>query len=122
MPKKTVPDRQCRFRQALAEETGNDVLRWATIEAEARRLRIDPRVAILLAAECAEAAYVRLDAKGPPYLRLPGAALLTEEGRQLVKSSGSSLVKDATKGRKPRRSVARSAGASRSGGGSQGKR
>ena len=85
MPAKLAP---CRFCQALAEETRHDPLRWATIDAVAKRLGIASGVAILLAGECAAAGHVRLDIKGPPYRRLPGAALLTEEGRQLIRSKG----------------------------------
>jgi hypothetical protein len=48
----------------LLEETGGEVLRWAAIAGVAKRLGIDEREAILLAGECAEADYVRLDVKG----------------------------------------------------------
>jgi hypothetical protein len=71
------------FCQALLEETGGEVLRWATIADVAKRFGMDEREAILLADECAEADYVRLDVKGPPYRILPGSAILTEAGRQL---------------------------------------
>ena len=63
------------------------MLRWATIADVAKRLGMDEREAILLAGECAEADYVRLDVKGPPYRQLPGSAILTEAGRQLLKKS-----------------------------------
>jgi len=46
------------FCQALLEETGGEVLRWATIADVAKRLGMDEREA-----ECAEADYVRLDVK-----------------------------------------------------------
>jgi hypothetical protein len=78
-------NRYRRFCQALLEETGGEVLRWATIADVAKRLGMDERDAILLAGECAEADYVRLDVKGPPYRQLPGSAILTEAGRQLLK-------------------------------------
>ena len=61
------------------------MLRWATIADVAKRLGMDEREAVLLAGECAEADYVRLDVKGPPYRQLPGSAILTEAGRQLLK-------------------------------------
>ena len=63
-----------------------EILRWATIADVAKRLGMDVPEAILLAGECAEADYVRLDVKGPPYRLLPGSALLTEAGRQLLKT------------------------------------
>ena len=63
-----------------------EILRWATIADVAKRLGMDVPEAILLAGECAEADYVQLDVKGPPYRLLPGSAILTEAGRQLLKS------------------------------------
>ena len=78
--------RSRRLCQALLEETGGEVLRWATIDGVAKRLGIDEREAILLAGACAEADHVRLNVKGPPYRLLPGSAILTEAGRQLLKS------------------------------------
>ena len=77
--------RSRRFCQALLEEMGGEVLRWTTIADVAKRLGMDERETILLAGECAEADYVRLDVKGPPYRLLPGSAILTEAGRQLLK-------------------------------------
>jgi hypothetical protein len=74
-----------RFCRALDQECGGQLLRWATIARVATRLGMDEREAILLAGECAEADYVRLDVKGPPYRLLPGSAILTEAGRQLLK-------------------------------------
>jgi hypothetical protein len=78
--------RSRHFCQALLEVTGGEVLRWATIADVAKRLGMDEREAILLAGECAEADYVQLDVKGPPYRLLPGSAILTEAGRQLLKT------------------------------------
>ena len=75
------PSASLRFCQALLEETGGEVLRWATIAEVAKRLGMDECEAILLAGECAEADYVRLDVKGPPYRILPGSTILTEAGR-----------------------------------------
>ena len=80
--------RSRRFCQALLEETSGEVLRWATIADVAKRLGMDEHEAIVLAGECAEADYVRLDSKGPPSRILPGSAILTEAGRQLLKKSG----------------------------------
>jgi len=42
---------------------------------------------------CAEADYVQLDVKGPPYRQLPGSAILTEAGRQLLKQRQSGLLR-----------------------------
>jgi hypothetical protein len=53
---------------------------------QAERLGTEEKAAIVLAAECAEAGYVRLDVKGPPYRQLPGWAILTEAGRQMLKT------------------------------------
>jgi hypothetical protein len=87
--------KQRRFCQALHEETG-DLMRWATIMAVAKRLELDGRVAVLLAAECAAAGYVRLDVKGPPYALLPSSARLTEEGWKNVAAK----IKGGVRGRK----------------------
>jgi hypothetical protein len=76
---KVPSPKQRRFCHALHEENDR-LLRWATLMSIAERLKTDVRVAILLAAECAEAGLVRLDVKGPPYLQLPSSARLTEEG------------------------------------------
>jgi len=46
-----------------------------------------PKYRAPVAGECAKADYVRLDVKGPPYRLLPGSAILTEAGRQLLKKS-----------------------------------
>ena len=77
-----------RFCLAVDQECGGQLLRWATIAGVAKRLGIDEREAILLAGECAEAGYVRLDVKGPPYRLLPGSVILAEAGRQLLKKPG----------------------------------
>ena len=78
--------RSRRFCQALLEETRGEILRYATIAKVARRLGIDEDAVIVLAGECAEAGLVRLTVKGPPYAVLPGSAILTEAGRQLLKT------------------------------------
>ena len=75
-----------RFCRALDQECGGQLLRWSRIARIAGRLGLDERAAILLAVECAEADYVKLDVKGPPYRVLPGSAILTEAGRQLLKA------------------------------------
>ena len=82
--------RSRRFCQALLEETRGEILRWATIADVAKQLGMNVPEAILLAGECAEADCVRLDVKGPPYRLLPGSAILTEAGRQLLKTAGRS--------------------------------
>ena len=79
--------RSRRFCQALLEETlAGEILRYAPIAKVARLLGMDEGAAIVAAGECAEAGLVRLDVKGPPYAVLPGAAILTEAGRQLLKT------------------------------------
>jgi len=60
----------------------------------AKQLGISEGEAILLAAECSDANYVWLDVKGPPYRQLPGSAILTEAGRQLLKSRTSTALRD----------------------------
>ena len=60
-------------------------MRWATIVAIARRLGMDVRVAILLAADCAAGGYVWLDVKGPPYALLPSSDRLTDKGWKSVR-------------------------------------
>ena len=72
-----------QFCEVLHEETGGR-LRWTTIVAVAKRMNMDVRRAILLAADCAAAGLVRLDIKGPPYRLLPSSAILTEEGWALI--------------------------------------
>ena len=67
----------------------------------ARRMKMDGREAVLLAAECAEADLVRLDIQGPPYHRLPASAILSGEGWKLL--TPRPKTKGATKGRKRRR-------------------
>ena len=74
-----------QFCQALLKESGG-VMRWAAIEGIARRLDLDVREAILLAAECATAGLVWLDVKGPPYLLLPSSARLSREVQVAVSS------------------------------------
>jgi hypothetical protein len=53
------------FCQTLHAETG-DRSRWTTIVAAAKRVDMDVRRAILLAADCAASNLVRLDIKGGP--------------------------------------------------------
>ena len=80
-----------RFCRALAEETGNDVLRWATIDAVAKRLDIEPREAILLAAECAaahQAAGLQLVDAVRDGARADQRLLAELPGGQLVRRSG----------------------------------
>ena len=96
--------RQRAFCEALHAETG-DRSRWTTIVAVAKRLEIDGREAILLAAECAEADLVRLDIKGPPYRLLPTFAILSGESWKLVappRPKTRASARSATKGRKRR--------------------
>jgi hypothetical protein len=50
----------------------------------AGRLKMDVRVAILLAAECAAGGLVQFDIRGQPYLRLPSSARLIELGWKSV--------------------------------------
>ena len=67
--------------------------------AVAKRLDIDGREAVLLAAECAAADLVRLDIKGPPYRLLPSSAILSEGGWALVtRAARTSSAPGTTKG------------------------
>ena len=50
--------------------------------------------AIVLAGECSAAGYVRLDVKGPPYRVLPGSAILTEAGRQMLISRTAAALRE----------------------------
>jgi hypothetical protein len=75
--------RQRAFCEALHVEAG-DRSRWTQIMAVAKRLDMDGREAVLLAAECAAADLVRLDIKGPPYRLLPTFAILSGEGWKLI--------------------------------------
>ena len=101
-----VTTKQRRFCQALQAETG-DRSRWTLIMAVAKRLDMDGREAVLLAAECAAAELVRLDVKGPPYRLLPTFAILSGEGWKLITTpkakTRTSSASGATKGRKRRR-------------------
>jgi hypothetical protein len=72
-----------QFCEALHEETGGRS-RWTIIVAVAKRMDMDGREAVLLAADCAAAGLVRLDIKGPPYRLLPASAILSEEGCALI--------------------------------------
>ena len=89
MPRKPrrriIPSRAIEFCRAIHEETGGGLLRYSTINRIARRLKMDEREAIVLAADCAEANLVKLDVKGPPYRQLPGSAMLDEKGWLLIK-------------------------------------
>ena len=71
----------------------------------AKRLDMDGREAVLLAAECADADLVRLDVKGPPYQRLPTFAILSGEGWKLLtpRPKTRTSAPGATKGKKRRR-------------------
>ena len=69
------------FCQALLEETGGEVLRWATIADVAKRLGMDEREAILLAGECAEADYVLPVSHTPKDLFCPLARLVGRQQR-----------------------------------------
>ena len=89
-----------QFCEALHAETGGQS-RWTTIVAVAKRMDMDVRRAILLAADCAAANLVRLDIKGPPYRLLPSSAILTEEGWVLKAARAS--ARGATKARTRRR-------------------
>jgi hypothetical protein len=89
------------FCEALHEETGGRS-RWTTIVAVAKRMDMDVRKVILLAADCAAAGLVRLDIKGPPYRLLPSSAILTDEGWALITKAPRTSAKDATKARKRR--------------------
>ena len=55
-----------------------------TIAALAARLGLEEDEVIVLAADCVAAGYVKLDVKGPPYVQLPGSAMLTDKGWRAV--------------------------------------
>jgi hypothetical protein len=82
------------------KECGGELLRWATIARVAKRLGMDEREAAVLAGECAAADFVRLDVKGPPYRRLPGSAILSEAGRQLLKTPAGRRPSTARQGKR----------------------
>ena len=76
-------DRNRRFCRALYE-TSAGRLRYTTIAALAGRLGLEEDEVIVLAADCVAAGYVKLDVKGPPYVQLPGSAMLTDKGWRAV--------------------------------------
>jgi hypothetical protein len=66
--------RSRRFCQALLEETGGEVLRWASIDSVADRLGMDPDKAAVLAAELDDAGLVRVG--GGHSVMLEGSSMM----------------------------------------------
>jgi hypothetical protein len=90
---------RCRgFCRAVDQECGGQLLRWATLAQVARRLKTSVEKVTVLAGECAEADYVRLDVKGPPYRLLPSSAILTEQIPSRFCARSASVVSRAAAG------------------------
>jgi len=90
--------RSRRFCQALLEETGGEVLRWASITAVAARLGIEQEEAEALAAELDELDLVRVGGGHSVWLtqkgrQACGRAVKKSGDRRLSKRSGKALAK-----------------------------